>query len=266
VNGNIKKICIIPEEVELKPRERVKSCMSCWLPKIKKIPDIVYPATTLIEFENQWDIINEDGGPKPQLIAGVKSAANEMGYPCFIKTGLVSGKHSWRRTCFLANDDHIYSQLYNLVQESMMADQGWDVWAVRKYIEMDSAFTAFDGLPISKEARFFVEDGRVRCFHPYWPPEAFGKETYFGDPLPDNFEALLYRNNHLSYEDITALQRLARKVSKAIPGYWSVDFCKGKDGIWYLIDMAEGDRSWHWSPCPANSTPLEKYDKGEDRT
>ena len=37
----------------------------------------------------------------------------------------------------------------------------------------------------------------------------------------------------------------ASMVARAIEGFWSVDFCKGADGQWYLIDMATGANSWH---------------------
>lgn len=37
----------------------------------------------------------------------------------------------------------------------------------------------------------------------------------------------------------------AASIGKRLGGYWSVDFALSQDGIWYLIDMAVGERSWH---------------------
>ena len=40
-------------------------------------------------------------------------------------------------------------------------------------------------------------------------------------------------------------------------GYWSVDYWKAKDGRWILIDMAEGEKSWHPSKCKYSNMPKE---------
>ena len=40
-------------------------------------------------------------------------------------------------------------------------------------------------------------------------------------------------------------------------GYWSVDYWKAKDGRWILIDMAEGEKSWHPSKCKYSNMPPE---------
>jgi len=41
------------------------------------------------------------------------------------------------------------------------------------------------------------------------------------------------------------LHTTASKIAQVFDGYWSIDFCRARNGQWYCIDMAEGNRSWH---------------------
>ena len=45
------------------------------------------------------------------------------------------------------------------------------------------------------------------------------------------------------------------RVGEVLDGYWSVDFAEVKSGGWYLIDMAEGNKSWHDKECKYARTP-----------
>ena len=44
--------------------------------------------------------------------------------------------------------------------------------------------------------------------------------------------------------EIKLLSNYSQKIADVFDDYWSVDYCNAKDGTWYLIDMAEGDKSW----------------------
>jgi len=46
-------------------------------------------------------------------------------------------------------------------------------------------------------------------------------------------------------DEIEILTGYAEMVARVLDGYWSVDFAYGKNGKWYLIDMATGEHSWH---------------------
>lgn len=43
-------------------------------------------------------------------------------------------------------------------------------------------------------------------------------------------------------------------------GYWSIDFCKAKDGRWILIDMATGERTWHKEDCEYYIKPKDLFE------
>ena len=45
------------------------------------------------------------------------------------------------------------------------------------------------------------------------------------------------------------LRNLASAAGKAVGGEWSVDILETRRG-WYITDMAEAYKSWHWEGCP----------------
>ncbi len=118
---------------------------------------------------------------------------------------------------------------------------------------MDSKYTAFWGeMPVNPERRYFIEDGRVLCHHPYWIKEAIHK------PSVENWESLSDEMNQEPDGEVGLLTNLAEIIGQKVGGFWSVDFCKAKNGGWFFIDMAMGENSWHPEDCPNNRT--EKID------
>ena len=114
---------------------------------------------------------------------------------------------------------------------------------------MASKYTAFwNDMPVNPERRYFVENGFLICHHPYWIKEAIVH------PSVENWEKLSEEMNLETDEEIVLLSNYARMASRAVKGFWSVDFCKAKDGRWILIDMAVGGCSWHPEDCPYNRT------------
>ena len=70
--------------------------------------------------------------------------------------------------------------------------------------------------------------------------------------LPPNWREMLAKSNTLTTNDVnTVLSHLA-KITPHFDNYWSIDFTKGVDGKWYLIDMARGEVSFHMESCMHN--------------
>jgi len=178
----------------------------------------------------------------------IKNVINqEFKLPIFMRTDYYSGKHNWNRTCYVDNLSKLPGNLSELVVESQMADLiGLPLNAViiREFIPMDSKFTAFFGeMPVNPERRYFIRDRKVLCHHPYWVKEAIQKGT--SKQLPENWENIVDEINTEGTEEIKVLTGYSEKVAGVLDGFWSVDFCRVKDGRWILIDCADGDRSWH---------------------
>jgi len=147
-----------------------------------------------------------------------------------------------------------------LVEESFIADLlGFptDCWIARELIPTKAAFYAFRGnMPIVKERRYFVQDGKVVCHHPYWPAEAI-ENRVTNCVCNSNWVKLLYDINKETDYEIDLLSRLSGEVGDTIRGEWSIDWLWSESlGKWFLIDMADANQSYHWAGCSENSGVL----------
>ena len=168
-----------------------------------------------------------------------------LGYPFFMRTDQTSGKHSFSKTCCVVSKENIHANLCKLVWFSRNADiLGLPLGAIvaRRFIPLAALFTAFMEMPIAPERRFFVRDGEVECRHPYWPEDSIKR------PSVENWQELLRKMNTLG-DEIPILDEYARTLGAKLPGYWSLDFALGKDGMWHFIDAALGDISFHDPLC-----------------
>jgi hypothetical protein len=129
---------------------------------------------------------------------------------------------------------------------------------VREFIYLSYRFRAFGGLPIGCERRYFIRDGEVICHHPYWVKEAikFYQQSKNWENLP--WQMWLKELNTESEIEVRILTNIAEMVGSVLPGSWSVDFAKDREGKWWLIDMALAEQSWH-PPC---KNKLSNYLKG----
>lgn len=236
--------------------EKRKSCLSRWYPLIEDI--VPTPKTWFIKSEvdlrELWDCMTPEGFNG--LVLAIQHLAELIGTPCFLRSGMTSNKHDWKNSCYLPNAEYetVVNHVSNIVEFAGMADLPMDVWVVRELLPTFSEFTAFYGnMPITRERRYFIKDGKILCHHPYWRAIAIEGQ---GPSVSDWFERL----SALNYEgdgqgddckEIIELTKLSEKVASVIEGFWSVDWLYTKNG-WYLIDMAVGESSYHWPDCPHN--------------
>jgi hypothetical protein len=136
-----------------------------------------------------------------------------------------------------------------------MNDLGFDGFAVREFLDLDWKFKSHHGnMPVAAERRYFARDGIVECWHPYWPPSSITM------PSDENWQQLLSDLQATNPGEVDLLSSHASKISKKIGGYWSIDFCRHRNGTWYITDMAVGNVSYHWPTCPrAPPSMLEQY-------
>ena len=238
-----------------------KNSMLYWWPKIKHLP-IPMPVTEIVELgmtnEEVFGILDfEDISVNAwnRRVPRILDAINRIKPPVFLRTDHTSGKHDWKHTCYYDGSHNIRQHISALVEYSAMADiMGLSINAiiVRQYVPMMSVFTAFSGeMPVNAERRYFIRDGKVQCHHPYWIEAAIEEGTR-KEALPSDWKARLGSMNTETPEEVHLLTKYAELVAEEFDGYWSVDFCKAEDGKWVLIDMAEGQLSWH-PECPERS-------------
>ena len=224
-----------------------------WFPILETIQGLNLPKTEIFEHKgesliNLLDGIRVDGFD--DLASKIQKACVKFGLPAFLRTGLTSGKHDWENTCYLEKGDivSIRDNIYNLVEFSAMADifgLATDTWVVREYLPVKKNLIAekYGNMPVTKERRYFINDGKVVHRQPYWPKVAVDE----GGPNRDNWEEILRQINHETKDEISILTELSELVGTKFKEYWSVDWL-WVNNKWYLTDMARGECSYKYEP------------------
>lgn len=251
------------DEIKLPHRDDArdnKTCLSYWFPLIEAA-GIPVPKTRIIKMDRDehrtmfCHLIDCKAGPCPELaklVGQIRDAAFDIvgaSQPFFLRTGMTSNKHDWQRSCRVNDWKVLPDHIYNLIEFSECCDMlglPSDVWVVREMLKTTPMFHAFHGqMPIIREFRYFVEDGRILHRQPYWPAHAVERHN---PSRPDWREVL----EKASIEAPLKLDDLVLKVSAAVPGHWSVDLLETSDQGWFVTDMAEGSRSYKWTPGEEN--------------
>ena len=177
------------------------------------------------------------------LVASVQAFGEQHGFPIFWKTSFSSAKHFWNQACALPNGEPetVMNHLAELLTFQCM--NGIETFTpeliLREMIKVNPVFTAFEGqMPVTEEYRVFARNGTIEGFQPYWPVESIK------DPSSEGWESALATISTPTDRDIDFMTKASERITRALKGYWSVDFLKDKDGQLWLIDMAEGDRSY----------------------
>jgi len=235
--------------------------MLYWWPRVEEL-SIPMPKTILIPCRDPRGIIKAlDGGKNKTFDAlrrEVQRRAPEIGFPLFLRSDRVSNKHEWKKSCYVESIEQIPARIFKLLDFSLAVDVSFEGVAIRKFLDLDARFTAFWGeMPIAVERRLFVNGTRVVCEHPYWPPESIERPVLPEDEFdlhpdrpPELWEKILDEMQKIGLKELKKLKEYARRLGVAMgKGYWSFDFCRGKNGTWYFTDMAVGEESFHWPGC-----------------
>lgn len=225
-----------------------------WLPRIQ-VAGLPIPRTMVVPFAYRELTQIFDGISSPEflrLLASVEdAAAGVIGFPAFFRTDVSSAKHAGPRAYLARTRDDIGQLVFATMEDhemKFMVGPDPRAFLVREFLDLDSPFTAFRGMPINREWRIFADCERVICEHPYWPAEAI--ETKHG--LPADWRELL-AELHEPPAEMCDLRLMAVRAAMALDGKaWSVDFARDRAGKWWLIDMAPMAVSWHWPGCPTS--------------
>lgn len=240
-----------------------RTCLSWWFPRVQDA-GLPVPATEIVRYDGgDLDLLVDGEMPSgfEKLVAQLVAAGDRLGWPAFLRTGHGSGKHDWAETCHVPGPENMGRHVCALVEWSSMVDLfglPLDVWVVREMLAVAAPFTAFNGMPVTSERRWWINEGAVVGHHPYWLPEALRG-------APKGFEAALATLNFESTAETDELRALSARVAAALPGAWSVDWLRTADGRWVLIDMADAARSWCWEEHPSAPPPSERGIKGDER-
>lgn len=222
-----------------------------WLPKIEGA-GLPTPKTIIVPYSHHDCISIFDGDPSAEffrLSEAVMDAARGIGFPVFIRTDLSSAKHSGPSACRIDEDGQnqpIFETLEDSELKFWMERSGPTAFLVRRFLTLDAPFTAFRGLPIAREFRFFANEERVFCHHGYWPADSIEEHN----PSSPEWRELLAGMQE-DPPELAELSSMAITAAGACGGgNWSVDFCRDADGKYWLLDMAVAADSFHWPGCP----------------
>lgn len=226
--------------------------LSYWFPKLEAaglpVPHTILVTADAAELSDIYRLFDGEAmtGIAQPLFDRIKAAADAIGYPCFLRTDHFSGKHRWEDTCFIPNATVIQRHVPAIIEfwecVNFVAPP-CDVWAVREFLPTipSGKCHGYGDMPICREFRFFVDGPDIKCWHPYWPSKALeeGQAEYVNGFDYDAF---------CQPDDEKTLMQLASAAGVAIGGKWSVDLLETRRG-WYITDMAESHKSFHWEGC-----------------
>lgn len=222
------------------------SSMLNWFPKIEKVLPVPKTEIMRISDEKVYEVMNLIDGTdiSEGLWWKIKEYADTIGYPLFLRSDQGSAKHDYENSCYVTSEKELKGHLACLFEWHLMRDLWPQAIVFRELLNLQAPFKAFDGLPIAKERRYFVDEGKVMCHHPYWPEGAIeqGRNQKI---LPTQWKDMLAVISEEDKGEITYLSQLTEIFNELVPGFYSVDFAQTADGVWYMIDAARGELSWH---------------------
>lgn len=227
------------------------------------------PRTIMVPKIKDWrsleDAIDTFSDPEIlRLFEEVKKAVPLLGgYPVFLRSDETSNKHDWEDSCYVADEEHLASGIRNILEFTLMVDMAGELnfrgIVLREFLELPHEFHAFNGIPVSKEFRFFIKNGACLCRHPYWFPSCM-RRVDCKDWLPK-----LRKIQVLEPSEQIILDQYALAISKVVEplnatdNYWSIDFCYAYERGWLVTDMALGSASFHYNTCPNASEEMKKH-------
>lgn len=240
-----------------------QNCLSYWFPLLQGA-GLPVPRTEIVRCESDLSPLLDGDDPDGyiEFLEALESAGGRIGFPCFLRTGQTSNKHDWNKSCYVKRPDVLPVHVANLVEFSALADflgLPTNVWAVRELLPTMplGVCERYGGMPVCKEFRFFVRDGKIQCWHPYWPLPTLIEGGFVANVNRDCYEHLCYPGN-----GERKLRLLAISTADVLPGYWSVDILETKRG-WKITDCALGDQSFHCLDC--EHCPVEMRKQYTDR-
>ncbi len=147
-------------------------------------------------------------------LAGLDAGVAQLGFPVFVKGGVLSRKAWGYRSCVPETREALVSLVQRLLG---MHHFSRDTVVLRRVVALRQTGRELEGFPIAREYRVFVADGEPLAMGFYWP---------FGDPFGE-----------LQLAEVAPLVReAARRVGTPM---MTIDLGQLDDGRWIVIEPGD---------------------------
>jgi hypothetical protein len=208
------------------------------------------PDTAVVSIDDFTDLFAVLDGEVPATFPtdDLETAADQIGYPVFVRTDLSSAKHDGVDAVRADDAEDLQRIAAGLVADAAKKFMHPAAFLVREWIDVDSRFEAFDGLPIGVEFRVFATPDEHLCTHYYRPEDSIRDASLPERLWTDLRDELTYARKAPWFGAAARMAAFEADFRHGIDESeraWSVDFARDENGEWYLIDMALAEDSWH---------------------
>jgi hypothetical protein len=145
-----------------------------------------------------------------------------------------SRKGQWKTDMFAEDKKQAINVYFRLLDDSLIGQQ--KIY-IREYIPLNKLLDGVNGMPVTKEFRFFVAYGQILCGAFYW-------QNYVDDLqfIPDINEV-----------PASFLQKVIDKIDNQC-NFYTIDVAQAQSGEWIVIELNDGQ----FSGLSCNS-PIDLY-------
>lgn len=219
---------IVEHRARIKPGEIVIARYSC-LPFYSELArDVNYVGANLINSYRQHQFIADMrewcgvlGELTPKLYGRLQDLP-EVG-PFVLKGQTNSKKHLWNTHMFAA-DKRAAGEVWSRLQDDTLISQ--QEICVRDYVPLKRLAEGFNGLPITKEFRFFVLGGKVISGAFYWSSHVADLDVV---PSADDVPAEFLNE---------AIKKIGNRAN-----FYALDVAQTEDGRWIVVELNDGQMS-----------------------
>ncbi len=140
-----------------------------------------------------------------------------------VKGELNSRKHDWDKLMFAENKRRAIEIAFKLNEDGLIGSQKI---CVRRYVPLKTFMVGLNGLPITKEFRFFVCYGKIISGGYYW-------SSYLTE---------LVSPPEISEVPLEFLQSVINKIGTKI-NFYALDIAQTAQGDWIVIELNDGQMS-----------------------
>jgi len=199
--------------------------------------DVEYVGAKMINNYRQHQYIADLGNWYPDLMELTPRTWRNLheipddGTQFVLKGATNSRKELWKTHMWAANKTEAIQVHSRLQNDGLIMYQ--DIY-IREYIELEKLYEGLQGLPITREYRFFIYKNKVLSSGFYW-------SNYYEDLLDMGF---VLDPNEVPKEFLDkVISKIQNTSVSEAPNFYVIDVAKTSSGNWIVIELNDGNMS-----------------------